>query len=397
MNVEKTDILVAGGGVAGLMAAMSFAQIGYSVICVDPSPPVSDRGDARADLRSTAFLMPAVEMMQEVALWPLLAPHAAELRVMRLCDSGGVENGIREQVDFDAAEIGYERFGWNIPNWALRDTMIGHAARFETLDLRMGRAVKSMLPRTNAARITLDDGARIEAKLVVAADGRNSLIREILDIPSRITRYGQKGIVFAARHPEPHDGISTELHRTGGPFTLVPLPDEGGTHRSAIVWMETGPNVADLMALDDDAFSAAATQRSCNILGPLQVEGGRRSWPIISQQAESLIGVRTALIAEAAHVMPPIGAQGLNTSFADIRALIDAAGRNGIGSEQMLDDYAQARQRDITLRERGVEMLNRAALTDAQPLRDLRRSGLRLLGGLAPMRHAAIRRGMGLS
>jgi len=95
--------------------------------------------------------------------------------------------------------------------------------------------------------------------------------------------------------------------------------------------------------------------------------------------------------------MPPIGAQGLNTSFADIRALVDAAGRNGIGSEAMLDDYATARQRDISLRERGVEMLNRAALTDVQALRDLRRSGLRLLGNLAPVRRQAIKRGMGLT
>lgn len=397
MTLTKTDVLVAGGGVAGLMAAMSFAKLGYDVICVDPAPPVSDRSDARTDLRSTAFLMPAVDMMQDVDLWPHLAAHAAELRVMRLCDSGGVENEVREQVDFAATEIGHDRFGWNVPNWALRDTMAEHAASFPTLDLRMGRAVKHMLPRTNAARITLDDGTRIEASLVIAADGRDSLIREMLDIPTRITRYGQKGIVFVARHAIPHNGVSTELHRTGGPFTLVPLPDADGNHRSAIVWMETGPNAADLMALDDGPFSAAATERSCGILGPLQVEGRRGCWPIISQQATALTGPRTALIAEAAHVMPPIGAQGLNTSFADIRALVDAAGRNGIGSEAMLDDYATARQRDISLRERGVEMLNRAALTDVQALRDLRRSGLRLLGNLAPVRRQAIKRGMGLT
>lgn len=395
--LHQKDILVAGGGVAGLMAAMSFASIGYDVICVDPSPPIVEQDDTRADLRSTAFLMPAVEMMRQIGLWDRLAPHAAELRVMRLCDAGGVENEIREQVDFTATEIGHERFGWNIPNRALRQTMIAHAETFPTLDLRMGRAVRDLLPRTGAARVTLDDGTRIEAKLVIAADGRDSLIRELLDIPVRTTRYGQKGIVFAVRHALPHNGVSTELHRTGGPFTLVPLPDQDGVHRSAVVWMDTGPNIAELMKLDDAPFSAAATERSCGILGPLQIEGARGCWPIISQQASALTGPRTALIAEAAHVMPPIGAQGLNISLADIRALLDAAGRHGLGSEAMLDDYDRARRHDITLRERGVELLNRAALTEVQPLRDLRRAGLHLIGTLGPVRAAALRRGMGLA
>ena len=375
--LHQKDILVAGGGVAGLMAAMSFASIGYDVICVDPSPPIVEQDDTRADLRSTAFLMPAVEMMRQIGLWDRLAPHAAELRVMRLCDAGGVENEIREQVDFTATEIGHERFGWNIPNRALRQTMIAHAETFPTLDLRMGRAVRDLLPRTGAARVTL--------------------IRELLDIPVRTTRYGQKGIVFAVRHALPHNGVSTELHRTGGPFTLVPLPDQDGVHRSAVVWMDTGPNIAELMKLDDAPFSAAATERSCGILGPLQIEGARGCWPIISQQASALTGPRTALIAEAAHVMPPIGAQGLNISLADIRALLDAAGRHGLGSEAMLDDYDRARRHDITLRERGVELLNRAALTEVQPLRDLRRAGLHLIGTLGPVRAAALRRGMGLA
>ena len=398
MELERTDIIVAGGGVAGLMAAMVFADLGHRVTCVDPAPPVTDAGDARADLRSTAFLMPAIGMMEEVGLWPRLLPEAAELRVMRLCDSGGVENTIREQVDFSATEVGQERFGWNVPNRTLRANMIAHAEGFETLDLRMGVGIRDVLTRSAEVRVTLDDGARLSAALLIAADGRDSLVREKVGIGARTTRYGQKGMVFAVSHPMPHEGVSTELHRTGGPFTLVPLPDAAdGTHRSAVVWMETGPKVAELMALDAEAFSHAATERSCGILGPLVLEGQRAAWPIISREADRLTERRTALIAEAAHVMPPIGAQGLNTSFADIRALRDAALRHGLGTEEMLADYTRARAGDITLREIGVEALNRAALAQAQPLRDLRRRGLGLLAGLAPIRRAAIRKGMGLT
>ncbi|WP_316012862.1 FAD-dependent oxidoreductase [Roseobacter sp. HKCCA0434] len=389
----RQDVVVVGGGVAGLMATIAFGRAGYTVTCLDPAPP-----GGSTDLRSTAFLMPAVRMMEEAGLWSELAPHAAELRVMRLCDSGGADNIVREQVDFAAAEIGEERFGWNVPNAVLRPAMIALAESIEGVTLRMGVGARGLLARSSAARVTADDGTRYDAALMVAADGRNSPMREALGIDTRTFRYGQKAMVFHVSHPAPHHGVSTELHRTGGPFTLVPLPDgEDGTHRSAVVWMETGPNVARLMALDDAALNAEATARSCGVLGPLTLAGKRIAWPIISQEARALTGPHSALIAEAAHVMPPIGAQGLNTSFADIRALLDAAGREALGSEQMLDLYAQARSRDIAIRERGVAALNLAAFAEAQPLRDLRRAGLHTLASLAPLRRTAIRRGMGLA
>ncbi|QPH53534.1 FAD-dependent monooxygenase [Pontivivens ytuae] len=395
--MDQIDVIVAGGGVAGLMAAMAFAHRGQSVLCVDPVPPVTERDAEGSDLRSTAFLMPAVEMMREVGLWDRLAPEAAELAVMRLCDSGGEINEIRESADFVATEIGQDLFGWNVPNYVLRREMTAHAEAMEGLELRLGTGVANVLPRTGHALVSLDDGSRWRCDLLVGADGRNSLVREALGIDVRTVRYGQKAVVFAVGHDLPHQGISTELHRTGGPFTLVPLPDdpEGG-HRSAVVWMETGPKAAALMEMDAETFAAEATARSCHVLGPLTLESPRRVWPIVSQEAQELTGPHTALIAEAAHVMPPIGAQGLNTSFADIRALIEAAGRHALGSDEMLEDYAKARRADIALRERGVELLNRAAMTDVQALRDLRRQGLRVLAGLGPVKQVAMRTGMGL-
>ncbi|RED12829.1 FAD-dependent monooxygenase [Pontivivens insulae] len=396
--IQKTDILVAGGGIAGLMAAMTFAHRGYDVICADPAPPITDQADAGSDLRSTAFLLPAVEMFDQIGLWSHLAPHAAELNTMRLCDAGGVENVIRETADFVPEEIGQPRFGYNLPNLALRREMAGFAQSADRLDLRFGTGVRNVLTRTSHALVTLTDGTQVEAELVIGADGRSSPVRESAGISVRTTRYGQKAIVFAVSHAQPHDGISTEIHRTGGPFTLVPLPDAPtGTHRSAIVWMETGPKASALMELDEAAFTAAATERSCHVLGPLTLESPRRIWPIISQEAQALTARRIALIAEAAHVMPPIGAQGLNTSFADIAALRDASTRHGLGTPEMLADYASARSRDISLRERGVEWLNRAAMTDVQALRDLRRRGLAAISGLAPIRQTAMRTGMGLS
>ncbi|MGL5008585.1 MAG: FAD-dependent monooxygenase, partial [Paracoccaceae bacterium] len=317
-SLEQTDIFISGGGVAGLTAAAAFGAAGFSVICAEPSPPVTDSTADGADLRTTAFLQPARDTLAAAGLWPALAPYATPLQVMRLIDAGGATNEPRLTRDFDATDISDAPFGWNLPNWLLRREMTARLAQLSNVSFRPGTGFARMLTREAEARITLTDGARISARLVIAADGRASPVRESLQIPVTTTRYGQKAITFAVTHPIPHNNISTEVHRTGGPFTLVPLPDRNNLPSSAVVWMETGPEAARLMALSDEDFAAAASERSVHTLGPLTLASRRTTWPIISQIAHTLTGERTALIAEAAHVVPPIGAQGLNMSLADI-------------------------------------------------------------------------------
>jgi 2-octaprenyl-6-methoxyphenol hydroxylase len=207
-------------------------------------------------------------------------------------------------------------------------------------------------------------------------------------------------VVFTVSHALPHEGISTEIHRTGGPFTLVPLPDRDGKHHSAVVWMETGPNAGELAEMAIPDFEAALNLRACGVLGELRLASPRRLWPIVSQAAERLDGPRTALVAEAAHVIPPIGAQGLNMSLKDVAVLLDlvVAARNAgrdIGDAELLARYHRARHAEILLRIAGVDALNRAAMTSVQAFRDLRRAGLRALHGIAPVRHAAMRLGLG--
>jgi 2-octaprenyl-6-methoxyphenol hydroxylase len=219
----------------------------------------------------------------------------------------------------------------------------------------------------------------------------------MVGIDTKTWRFGQKAMVFSVSHPAPHQNISTEIHRSGGPFTLVPLASQNGTHYSAVVWMETTANMADLMALDDTAFTDAANARSCGILGALTVESRRMAWPIISRLAECLNGPRTALIAEAAHVIPPIGAQGLNMSLTDIQCLLDlaVATPSDLGSQEMLTKYHNARYRDIKTRITGVNMLNRAAMTDSENLTALRLKGLQTLHGFAPVRKTLMKKGLG--
>ncbi|MBN2628918.1 MAG: UbiH/UbiF family hydroxylase [Rhodobacteraceae bacterium] len=398
MTRISTDILVSGGGVAGLSAAAAFGSAGFSVICVDPSPPVLSEGDDGADLRTTAFLHPSVPVFQAAGLWSRLEPFAAALQIMRIVDAGGREAKPRLTKDFNAADVSDQPFGWNLPNWLLRREMLARLAELPNVDFRPGVATQRLTTRADEALVTLSDGSQIHARMVVAADGRNSVVREALNIPVRTTRYGQKALAFAVTHPLPHHNVSTEIHRSGGPFTLVPLPDRNGQPASAVVWMESGPEVARLRALPTDSFEAEMTARSCQILGPLTLASRLTVWPIISQIAARMSGERCALIAEAAHVVPPIGAQGLNMSLADLRVLLDLANAapEDIGSAKMLDAYHRKRHLEVQARVAGIDLLNRASMIHAQPLRDLRAAALNVLYSAGPVRKTLMRAGLGV-
>ena len=392
------DILVSGGGIAGLTAAAAFGAAGFDVICVDPAAPVTTRDSDGSDLRTTAFLQPAQALLGECGLWARLAPHAMPLEIMRIVDAGGDGPTPRVTRDFKASELSDQPFGWNLPNWLLRRELLAHLGEMDNVDFRPGTGTSSLFTRTGSARVGLSDGSRITTRLLVAADGRDSPMRMAAGIDVKIRRYGQKALAFAVTHARPHENISTEIHRTGGPFTMVPLPDYRGKPSSAIVWMERGPRAQALLALDEAAFEAEMNTRSCGLLGQLSLASRRTIWPIISQSATRMSGQRLALMAEAAHVVPPIGAQGLNTSLNDLRALLDlaTARREGLGDAPMLDAYHKARMRDVNLRVRGIDLLNRASMAGLRPLRDVRALGLNALHGFVPVRRALMRMGLGV-
>lgn len=398
MDRIRTDILISGGGVAGLTAAAAFGSAGFSVVCVDPEPPVTAMEAEGADLRTTAFLQPSLPVLQAAGLWDRLAPHAAPLQVMRIIDAGGLRPEPRIIKDFDAAEISGQPFGWNLPNWLLRREMVARLADLPQVDFRPGTATRSVLTRAGEALATLSDGQKVAARLIIAADGRNSTVRQAIGIPVRTLRYGQKALAFAVTHPIPHQNVSTEIHRSGGPFTLVPLPDRDGLPCSAVVWMERGPEAARLAALPVPDFEAAIAERSCGILGPLTLASRRTVWPIISQIAAHLSGERVALLAEAAHVVPPIGAQGLNMSLADLQALLTLAQADpaGLGDAAMMAAYHRQRHGDVQARVMGIDALNRASMMGAPAWRDLRAKTLNALYSIDPVRKTLMRAGLGL-
>lgn len=395
---DTTDILISGGGVAGLTAACALGSAGFRVTCVDPAPPVTESEAEGADLRTTAFLQPSLQVLEAAGLWTRLEPHAAALQVMRIIDAGGPEPDARLTKEFDAAEISDAPFGWNLPNWLLRREMVARITELPNVSFRPGTGFARMLTREAEALVTLTDGAQIAAKLVIGADGRNSPVREALGIPAKTIRYGQKALAFAVAHDFPHHNVSTEVHRKGGPFTLVPLPDRSGRPASAVVWMETGPEIARLAALPVPEFEAGMTARSSGILGPLTLITRRSVWPIISQIADRMSGPRTVLIAETAHVVPPIGAQGLNMSLADLAVLLDLAERHrdDPGCRDVTDSFHRSRHLDVQARVTGIDLLNRASMAGSPMLRDLRARALDTLYSARPVRQMLMRAGLGV-
>lgn len=391
-----TDILISGGGVAGLTAAAAFGTAGYKVVLVEPHPPITDIGDTGADLRTTAFLTPSVNVLQAAGLWDRLAPYASALQIMRIIDAGGAENAPRLTRDFNASEISDAPFGWNLPNWRLRREMVARLAELPNVTFVQGQSCTRMLTRDSAAIITLTDGTSYSARLAIAADGRDSTLRTAAGISVKSTRYDQKALVFAVTHAQPHANISTEIHRTGGPFTLVPLPDLNGLPCSSVVWMERAKTADHLAALSDDAFALQMNIRSCGVLGDLTLASGRSLWPMMSQLSATMSAQRIALIAEAAHVVPPIGAQGLNMSLADIGALLELARPDGLGDDAMLAAYHKARYGQVKTRVLGIDALNRASMVTGQVGRDLRKAALETLYAIAPIRQTLMRQGLGV-
>lgn len=402
---SHSDIVIAGGGIAGLTCAAAFGSAGFDVICVDPKPAGAPTAKAHAtaanappDGRTTAIWQPGQALLSEAGVWPMLAAHASPLRTMRIVDAGGPGAEARLSCAFDASELpdGLP-FGWNLPNERIVEALHSRIAALPRVSLRQGLAAHSLLTRERGATVRLSNGERLRAALVIAADGRASAMRQAVGIGLSKTRFGQMALAFRVTHTQPHEGVSIEVHRSGGPFTLVPLNDQDNRPCSAVVWMDKGPKIKALAELGAQAFSRAMNARAAGVLGELTLASPRSLWPIVAQQARRLCAQRLALIAEAAHVVPPIGAQGLNMSLADISVLLQCAQQNAaaMGTPEMLAAYERRRLPEIRRRLQGVSLLNRASMAEAPALRDARAAGLRAIHAIAPLRKTLMRLGLG--
>jgi 2-octaprenyl-6-methoxyphenol hydroxylase len=382
-DMQEFEIAVVGAGLAGSIAALAMARGGRKVVLI---APVMEKTDER----TTALMDQSIRLLERLGLWETIAPRAAPLSVMQIIDA--TSRLLRASTAlFRSADVGLYAFGYNIPNRILLETL-QDAVGTEPNISRRDTSVAMLDHGTDHVTLTLGDGEIVAAALVIGADGRKSKVRDSVGIGSRHWSYRQSAVVLNFAHTLPHGNVSTEFHTETGPFTQVPLPGL----RSSLVWVVKPDEAERLVGLPLEELSREVEARMQSMLGKVSVEPGPQAWPLSSLMADRFGKDRVALVGEAAHAFPPIGAQGLNLSLRDVIALSELFSAT---SDRPLpadagDRFNRRRRADVMSRTFGVDLLNRSLLSDFLPVQMVRAAGLHLLNSAPPIRNLLMREGL---
>ncbi len=381
--MQHFEIAVVGGGLAGSVAALALARSGRKLAFIAPA-------SEKADERTTALMDQSIRFLERLGVWENIAPSAAPLSIMQIIDA--TKRLLRAPTaQFRAMDVGLYAFGYNIPNNALTQTLDAAVAAEPNIT-KIEQSVETLDYSAERAAITLNGGSTITVDFVVGADGRKSKTRDAADIGTRTWSYPQSALVLNFSHTLPHGNVSTEFHTETGPFTQVPLPGL----RSSLVWVVKPEEAQRLLESPSEELSRQVEDRMQSMLGKVSVEGRPQIWPLSSLMSERFGKGRLALIGEAAHAFPPIGAQGLNLSLRDVIALTEllaATGDRPIAADAG-DRFNRRRRPDVMSRTFGVDILNRSLLSDFLPVQMLRAAGLHILGGAPPLRNLLMREGI---
>jgi len=381
--MKTFEIAVIGGGPVGMIAAIALARGGRNVALVAPRSPSQDR-------RTTALMDQSIRFLDRLTLWERLRPAAAPLSTMRIID--GTNRLLRAPITtFRSVELDLEAFGYNFPNKALMEVLDAAIAAEGNVTCFTSFA-DAIDIGAESVTVTLADGEVLSATFAVGADGRKSKLRETAGIDVRTWSYPQSAMVLNFEHSLPHENISTEFHTESGPFTQVPLPG----NRSSLVWVQNPSDAVARNELSLVELSNVVEERMQSLLGKVTVEEGVQLWPLSGMVAHRSGKGRIALIGEASHVFPPIGAQGLNLSLRDVMALSEIlCTRSELPiAADAGDRFDRKRRADIMTRTASVDLLNRSLLSDFLPVQMMRAAGLHILSALPPLRSIVMREGI---
>ncbi|HSG90987.1 MAG TPA: UbiH/UbiF/VisC/COQ6 family ubiquinone biosynthesis hydroxylase [Pseudomonadales bacterium] len=394
-------IAVVGGGLVGAFTALTLARIGFEVDLIErarPAPATLPVGRLGADLRSVALAPASVAALRELGVWDAtLEAGACGYTGMEVWDAEGT--GV---IHFDAADAGVPALGWIVENRAL---VLRLWELLEDSDVRchVGAGVAGFHADGDGAHLELEGGARIDAALVVAADGGRSRIRELAGIGVSEDDTGQVAVATVVEVERSHEQIAWQRFLPTGPLAFLPLPDRDGAHRVSVVWSLEAEEATRVRALDDEAFAAALERAFEARLGAVVAVDARIAFPLVQQHAQRYTGHGVVLVGDAAHVLHPLAGQGVNLGMRDVLALADelrhirrgpAAAR--LGEPDLLARYERARRGDNALMLGAMTGLRRLFGADDIGIRWLRNTGLRLVDGARPLKRQFMAHALGL-
>ncbi len=394
MTADRPDILIAGGGTAGLVAALAIARSApdLSVEVVDAKPTAA----ALRDERASAIAAAARRMLGRLGIWSALADDAQPILSMEITDSrtGDVVRPVFLTFDGDLSEG--EPFAHMVPNNRLA-AALGDAAAAAGIRLTSPQSVESFDVADGSVLVRLASGEERRPKMLVAADGIRSRLRSLAGIRTVTWTYPQTAIVASVRHERPHNGVAVEHFLPGGPFAILPLTG----NRSSLVWTERKEDAQKLMASDDFIFLIELERRFGHRLGQIEMDGPRQAHPLGLILARDFVRPRFALLGDAAHGIHPIAGQGLNLGFRDAAALAETlvdAHRLGLdlGALDVLKRYERWRRYDTWQMGVTTDLLNRLFSNDLGPLRAIRDIGLGIVDRLPRLKSVFIGEAAGL-
>ncbi len=391
--MKQADVVISGGGMVGLPLGLALAQGGLKTVIVDASPPAKVL-DPKFDGRVSALAYASVRMLTALGVWEGLEPHAQPIHEILVTDGAEGKPASPFSLHFEAEEIGAKALGHIAENRHIRTALFEAVAREPNLELAAPASVTSLAVEAGRAMVTRTDDAEIAAALVIAADGRESRLRNEMGIGMIGWSYPQTGIVATVEHERPHHGVAYEHFLPSGPFAILPMTG----NRSSLVWTEAKTRAPGLLAMDEPDFHDELARRFGSHLGETRAAGPRWSYPLAFHLAREFVRPRFALAGDCAHGIHPIAGQGLNLGLKDAAALaevlLDAArlGRD-IGALDTLKRYERWRRFDSFTLAASTDALNRLFSNDIAPLRHIRDLGLGIVDAIGParrffMRHA---------
>lgn len=397
MKHSTHHIGIIGGGLAGLTQAALLGQEGFDVVCID-AEPLSRQMSLEFDGRTTAVSFGSRMVLDRAGVWAGLSRAAEAIKTIDILD--GDSSSV---LTFDSRDVDADAFGWIVDNADLRRALIKRVQDIKSVRHVTGVSVKTVAMQPDAAIITLEDGQQISVDLVIGADGRKSLLRDIMGIGAWGRDYKQTAVVCLVAHEKPHHGLAVEHFRREGPFALLPFTDlPDGTHRSALVWTVHGSHAKQWINCADDVFNAALQARAGDRYGRIWATSRREAWPLNLVKSYTYTGTRSVLVAEAAHGMHPIAGQGLNMSLRDLDALADILmearleGRD-IGDSDVLKTYQRRRRMDNIAMCAATDVLTLLFSNDVSPVAALRRAGLSMVKRLPFAKRFFMHQAMGLT